>query len=318
MTSLWKRKRSALKIALFVSALLASVVSSWAGERVRIGYPSTSALWWPIFVAKERGFYQERGFDAELVLIRGAPTVVQALVAGEIDFAGVGTIAALTAYFRGAPIVAVSGVIGKSPFQIYSVPEVDSVPKLRGKAVAIGAAGGPPDYAITTVLKAFGIEIGKDVKGIYMGSSGARLAALENRQVAATVLSPPFTFQAKTLGFRKLVDARDFIPNDQNDVIVASREVIKNKPEKARGFVRATIKAMRFIVQNREVAIEILGKYSKQPRAALEETHDFFVPSISEKINTKGIDNIVWYIKGRNMPGELKNTNDFMDLRFVQ
>lgn len=292
--------------------------ASEAREVTRIGYPSTSALWWPFFVAKDKGLYDEQGLAAELVLIRGAPTVVQALVAREIDFAGVGTIAALTAYFNGASIVAISGVIGKSPFQIYSTPDINSVAELKQKTIAIGAAGGPPDYAMTSVLRASGIEVGRDVKAIYMGSSGARLAALENRQVAATVLSPPFTFTATSRGLKMLADAREFLRDDQNDIIATSRDLLKTNSHKARKFVAATVKAMRLINTNRSEAIRILGKYSQQPQQVLEQTYDFFVPSISERVNVKGMQNMVQYLKDRGAVKSSRGLEAFIDLSFVQ
>jgi hypothetical protein len=46
---------------------------------------------------------------------------------------------------------------------------------------------------------------------------------------------------------------------------------------------------VRFVASNREEAVKVLGKYTKQAQSVLEKTYDFMVPTISEKINPKGI-----------------------------
>src|SRR3990172_7629766 len=67
---------------------------------LRIGVASRSATVMPLFVARERGFLREEGFDAEIILMKAAQTV-QALLGGSVKF-GTATGTAVSAAVTGA------------------------------------------------------------------------------------------------------------------------------------------------------------------------------------------------------------------------
>ena len=289
-----------------------------AAEKVRVGIPSRSALWWAHFVAEDKKFYEEEGLALETVLIQGgAARAVQILIAGDLDFVTAGTIASLTAYLRGSPVVFVSGLINESPFQIYAVSEIKSVGALRGRAIASGGPGGPPHFVATVALRAAGLDPKKDVRQFAIAGANNRIVALEQRQVHAAVLSPPFSFRAIEMGFKKIADARDYLKEDQNDGITTSKEMVQKDPEKIRKFLRALVKGMRFIAANREEAIKVLAKYTQQPRPILEKTYDFMVPTISEKISEKGIEAIYQYLVDNGIVSGAGDLKGFVDTRFL-
>jgi ABC-type nitrate/sulfonate/bicarbonate transport system substrate-binding protein len=123
-----------------------------------------------------------------------------------------------------------------------------------------------------------------------------RILALQQKQVSAAVLPPPFSFREAEMGFKRIASARDYIPDDQNDGISTTREHLEKQPEKVRKFVRAVTKGMRVIVSDREEAIRILGKYTQAAKPMLEKTYEFMVPTINEKINEKGAESIYQYL----------------------
>lgn len=319
-----KRKNLQGLVVALVSALL--VLFSKVGfspgvlaaEKVRVGIPSRSALWWPHFVAEDKKFYEAEGVLMETVLIiAGAARAVQILTAGDLDFVTAGTISSLTAYLKGSPIVFVSGLINDSPFQVYAAPEIQSVKDLKGRAIASGGPGGPPHLVATVVLQAAGLDPKKDVRQFAIAGANNRIVALEQRQVHAAVLSPPFSFRAIEMGFKKIADARDYLKEDQNDGITTSKGLIQKDPEKIRRFLRALVKGMRFIAANREEAIRVLGKYTQQPRPILEKTYDFMVPTISEKISERGIETIYQYLLDNGIVSASADLKGFVDTRFL-
>ena len=290
----------------------------FAAEKARVGIPSLSALWWPHFVAEDRKLYEAEGLSVETVLIQGgAARAVQILTAGDLDFVTAGTIASLSAYLKGSPVVMVAGLINLSPFQLYVVPEISAVKHLKGKAIASGGPGGPPHFVATVMLRAAGLDPKRDVKQFAIAGANNRIVALEQRQVHAAVLSPPFSFRAVEMGFKKIADARDYLQDDQNDGITTSIALVQKDPEKVRKLLRALTKGMRFIATNREESIRVLGKYTKQARPLLEKTYSFMVPTISEKINMKGIEGIYPYLVDSGIVASQKDIKGFVDLRFV-
>jgi NitT/TauT family transport system substrate-binding protein len=310
-----------IRLALLLVGFNLSIFSgidAIAAERVRVGVPSRSALWWPLYIAEEKKLYHAEDMVVETVLIQaGAARAMQILTAGDLDFVTAGTISSLTAYFRGSPILMVAGLIDKSPFQIFASPEIQSVKDLKGKAIASGALGGPPHFVVSVVLRAAGLDPRKDVQQFNVAGGNNRILALQQKQVSAAVLPPPFSFRAAEMGFNRIASARDYIPDDQNDGIATTREHAEKQPEKVRKFVRTVTKGMRFIVSNREEAIRILGKYTRETRPMLEKTYEFMVPTINEKINEKGVESIYHYLVDSGVVKETQEWKGFIDIRFL-
>lgn len=287
-----------------------------AAEKLRVGFPTTAAQNWPLFVAAEKRLYEAEGLEVETIYVTaGAAREIQILIAGDLDFAVSGTITPIVAYLQGAPVVMVSGLIGESLFQMYVVPEINSLKDLKGKTIGGGRPGDIPHFAASAILRAAGLE--KDVKQLFVAGAQLRLLGMEKRQFHAAILTPPFSFRAAEMGFKKIADARDYIQDDQFNGVVTSKALIEKEPNKVRKFLRALTKSMKFIVSNREESIRVLEKYTKQPRPTLEKTYDFIQPKITEKINEKGIEAINKYLTGMGMVTTSRELREFVDLRFL-
>jgi ABC-type nitrate/sulfonate/bicarbonate transport system substrate-binding protein len=63
-----------------------SAAAAPARERIRVAYAAQSASFAAAFMAKEAGLFEEYGLDAELQFIASGPTLIQARVAGEVEF----------------------------------------------------------------------------------------------------------------------------------------------------------------------------------------------------------------------------------------
>ena len=76
--------------------------------------PSQGIFW----VAKDSGILTKYGFTADIVLVPGTPRTVQALIAGDLDYAVAGSPAALRARMQGADVVMLAGspVIRRNEF----------------------------------------------------------------------------------------------------------------------------------------------------------------------------------------------------------
>jgi ABC-type nitrate/sulfonate/bicarbonate transport system substrate-binding protein len=86
---------------------------------------------------------------------------------------------------------------------------------------------------------------------------------------------------------------------------------------KVRRFLAAVTKGMRFIETNRGESIRVLEKYAKQSRPVLEKTHDFIVPTISKRINMKGVETIHQYLVEFGIVPASGDRQGFVDLRFL-
>ena len=76
----------AVALTIFIALTSAPVVAaSKELEKVRIGYSVGGLIPFPLIVAKENRFFEQAGFDAELINI--PPTIaVTALISGDIQY----------------------------------------------------------------------------------------------------------------------------------------------------------------------------------------------------------------------------------------
>ena len=71
---------------IFVFILILSASPGLAQEKVKfpVGASSKTLGYGPLWVAWKQGFFDQQGLDAQVVLLRGTPPTVQALVAGSV------------------------------------------------------------------------------------------------------------------------------------------------------------------------------------------------------------------------------------------
>jgi NitT/TauT family transport system substrate-binding protein len=122
-----------------------------AADKIRIGYPSPSAITLPL--AQKKGFLKEEGIDAEIIRIP-SPASRAALVNGDIDYySAISPVVA--AAVRGLPVKVVACYVPGSSTTLVARPEIRSVKELRGKTIAISPPGAGPNFITKMVLKHF-------------------------------------------------------------------------------------------------------------------------------------------------------------------
>jgi ABC-type nitrate/sulfonate/bicarbonate transport system substrate-binding protein len=113
-----------MKLARFVFLCLFALFvlqprSSIGAEptRIRVGYPSPSASFSPLFVAKEAGLFEKYGLSAELLYRQGVQ-ITQVHVAKQIDFTVTGSPLPLQASVEGADLVLIASSIDKFIYKL--------------------------------------------------------------------------------------------------------------------------------------------------------------------------------------------------------
>jgi ABC-type nitrate/sulfonate/bicarbonate transport system substrate-binding protein len=88
--------------AIFMFAIMFAA-PCWAQERVRfpIGASSKTLGYGPLWLAQKLGFYEREGLDVQIVVMRGTPITIQALVTESIYVANAGTDGIMAAIDRG-------------------------------------------------------------------------------------------------------------------------------------------------------------------------------------------------------------------------
>ena len=312
---MWKVKTAVGLIALII--LLPA--SSFASDLVRVAFPSISAIVWPMWTARDQGFYSSESIEVELIQVRlGSATIAQALLSGGLDFAVTGLPVAITSRLAGAETVIVAALSNTVEFQIYGDRGITSLDGLRGKTVASGSKGSGGEIGMMAALQYAGLMAGKDVNIIYIGNSNDRLATLRTGRIQATILSPPLTRVARLEGFTRLLTVSNILTDWVGNGYFISKRLVQQNPGLVERFLRASFKGTRFLKSERKKAIEIGMRYWKAPESEVAEYYNDIVPNLEGwgEINTKGLSRAIALIsKQRNqMPPQVP---EFIDIRFV-
>ncbi|HMA82358.1 MAG TPA: ABC transporter substrate-binding protein [Candidatus Binatia bacterium] len=253
-----KLKRWAGRLSLSLAIFLAAFIqSSFAAERaarlmpVRIGTVSRSTLDMPFLVARDRGFFREEGLEPEIVLMRSSLTV-QALLAGGIDF-GTATGTAVSAAVNGIDVRVIMAMSDKPSFDLFSQPSITGIQQLRGKKIGVGGLGGLTDNMIRQILLANQIALNQ-VTIVPVGASSITYASLKTGIIDATMLQIPQNFLAQDEGFRKLAAGADYYRIVQGG-LTTTKTILSERPELVTKVVRATLRAMRFIKNDKKYSL---------------------------------------------------------------
>jgi ABC-type nitrate/sulfonate/bicarbonate transport system substrate-binding protein len=254
-------RNAELKVFLCLLAILGLVVRGEA-RSVTVAIPVQNMSVITFVVAKEKGFYQEEGLDVDLVLMTAATVATAALIGGNVDFSAVSG-AGLPPMLRGAPLRFLFSTYYRPMFWLHAKPEIRDIKGLKGKRVGISNIGGGPDSVLRVVLKKHGLEGGRDVAIINLGSAPSRYAGLTSGVVDAAVISPPHSFMAEEAGFPELIS---FVKEDLVELqgsVLLREALLRSDPGLVEKFLRGTVKGFFYFRNNRSGTVPIIARYMK-------------------------------------------------------
>lgn len=284
--------------------------------RVRVGYPSPSASFAPLFVAKEARLFEKHGLSAELLYLQGVQ-ITQVHVANQVHFTVTGSPLPLQAAVEGADLVLAASSIDKFIYKIITVPAIAAPTDLRGKTIGITRFGSLPDVAIRLLFGKWGMNADKDAKLIQVGRMSDMVVALSGKKIDAGVISDPTSFVAEKLGMKRLLDMADTEFEFANVAVVVSRAYVKTHREVALGFLKAYVDGTRRFLTDKALGIRALKKYagSDDPEI-LAKTYDLFAGKYIKKnpsLSLKGVETALAMIADRNPKAKNRRAEEFVD-----
>jgi ABC-type nitrate/sulfonate/bicarbonate transport system substrate-binding protein len=264
---------------LFIIPILHSSVQ--AADKIRIGFSELIASYSSLPLGQKRGFLQEEGLQAEFIRMNSTVGLAT-LVTGEIDYytsIGPGVAAAI----RGAPVKIVACYVPGPTATLIARPEFKSVQELRGKTIGLNVFGGNLEIIARNIFKHFGLDPDKEIKFLVGGPLEARLAAMKQGLIVATLGGPPTDFLGKKMGFVVLARAHELFSFPVTGVL-SNVKKIKERPDEIKRVIKAGIKANRYIRQNRDGTIQAMMEWMKVDKEMATATYD----SVGKAFNEDG------------------------------
>lgn len=256
---------------LFLVATFASRDGAFAADRIRIAVSNPNMPNLTAQMAQQRGFFKDENLDAEI--IRMNPNVaITALATGDIDYCQLFG-AVVGGAVSGLPVRIVAGFLDNWPMTLIAQPEIKTLKELKGKTLGISSFGATPDVAARMMIKQAGIDSEKEIKVLALGSDAARMTALTQRIVDVVVMSPPADTQLEKQGYKILARAYELFSFPYLGLGTNLRK-IKEKPLEIRRTIKATVRANRFIRDNRDESARTLVAWGKVEREFAYASYD--------------------------------------------
>jgi len=239
---------------IFAGMTLAfAAASSQAADLQNVTYllpaPSSLPAFAPWMLAKQRGYYAAEGLDVNFITAKGGADVAKQVGAGNALFGGGVGDTPIIVRANGIPIKEVA-VLGGSSFMHLAIDKdsgVQSVAQLKGKTIGAMSYSDTTYYALLGMLKANGLEK-SDVDIQATGPSVWKLFA--DKKIPALASIPEWTINAELAGVKVDIIPADKYFKSMAQAILVSDKTIKENPALVRGFVHATLKGLRDIVQD--------------------------------------------------------------------
>ena len=241
------------------------------------GVGAGSANLWPSYIAIAKSFYKEVGLTPEYVATQSSAAVMQQLAAGSLDMGTGGLVDPIRAIDKGAPITLFRTEDVVAPYELLARPSITRIADLKGKTVMIG---GPKDITrlyMERMLAAAGLGP-NDVDYVYAGATAPRLSALVAGSIDATLLSPPFNFQALSAGQVSLGATPDIARGMPYTGYAVSIPWARQHKAQLKDFLSAYTRGVDWFYDrsHRDEAVDIALKHLNSNRGDLEKTYDFF------------------------------------------
>ncbi len=299
------------------------VGSTFAAEPIKLGM-STWLGYAPLYLAKEKGFFQKRGLDVEIVVIESPADRRAAFAADKIQgFATTVDTHVMTAAAENPiklkQVLALDDSHGGDG--IVSKKEIKTVKDLKGKTVAAQLGAGASYFWLNYVLAQNGMKL-SDIKAIDMKAGDAGSAFVAGK-VDAAVTWEPWLSRARETPFGHVLISSDKTPGIIVDSLAFKPDFIKKRGGDVKNIVAGWFEAVKFAADNPKEADAIMAKFTGQKPEEFtkektgvrfygeKENKDYFGtaknPGLLYKVTQRAAD--VWYelrfIKTKPKAGDL-------------
>lgn len=275
---------------LFASVLVGALVLTACGGTKSAAAPTKLTVGYipvmidaPLYVGIEKGYFKAENLDIHLAPLAGGTDVITQTATGNFDvgLGGLG-VATFNALAKKIGIKVVAPLHSETPpvttplvvsKKAYDSGQIKSVADLKGKKVAINAAGSATEYWLARALEKGGLKL-SDVQVETVAFPDVP-AALENGAISAAMLGEPLVTQAKDKGQIHVL-SDDFISGFFPTIVLYNAKFAAQQKDAAQGFMNAYIRACRDLQGNAfktDAIATIVEKYTKVPAALVKRAN---------------------------------------------
>ena len=241
----------------------AQAAQSAPATKITVGYGGELGYQAPIWVAHELKFFAKHGMSSELVRIAGGARSTAALLSDALQLSQSAGVAPVQANLVGGDLVIIATSTNRPTVSVVGQPKTVKQPQdLIGKKVGLVGLGDMNTFFFFNALERWGIDP-KSVTILSIPGTQPRLAAVVAGAIDATVLAPPFSFEAEKYNLTQLANfATGTDPFPQSGLVVR-KELVRGNRDLVKRMLMAYVEAIHVLKTDAEKSLPIMKKYMR-------------------------------------------------------
>jgi ABC-type nitrate/sulfonate/bicarbonate transport system substrate-binding protein len=293
-------------------------------QRVRIALSTPTPHMAPLWVAKDRKFFDNHGLDVQLILVSGGSLVAQMLASGEIQMTANAPASLVNLIAGGEKLSFFLGLSNTSPFTVVTQPNLRKAEELRSKRLGTARFGGSSHISALIALEHLGLDLKRDkIILIQTGVDPERMAALEAKAIDAAMLQRVATKVMTSKGFYPLLNMNQAKIPYQNTGLAMRRDFAAANPTAVDGVCRAMIEAYGFMFnkENKQAVKERIARNLRLPK--VDAAEDFYQEALEELDrkpypSLEGTRIVIKYVAEQNPRAASIKVDDLVDTRWLK
>jgi NitT/TauT family transport system substrate-binding protein len=246
-------------------------------------------------LGEKTGIFKKHGLQLEMIYTSGSGETLQPVISGSVDLGlAVGTLGAMAAYSKGAPVRIIGAqATGAAAYWYAKNPAIKTLKDTNGHTIAFSTNGS----STHSVVRAFIDEFKLTAKPQPTGNPSATLTAVMTDQVDVGWAAPPFGLKEIEEGKIHLVaratDAA-LVRGQTIRVLVANADALVKRKEVIERFMKAYRESIDYLYSSNPQVIKDYAEFARVSEPLAKRVRDEFFPkSLVNPDQIHGLDTLI-------------------------
>jgi ABC-type nitrate/sulfonate/bicarbonate transport system substrate-binding protein len=246
-------------------------------------------------LGEKAGIFKKHGLQLEMIYTSGSGETLQPVISGSVDLGlAVGTLGAMAAYSKGAPVRIIGAqATGAADYWYAKNPAIKTLKDTNGHTIAFSTNGS----STHSVVRAFIDEFKLTAKPQPTGNPSATLTAVMTDQVDVGWAAPPFGLKEMEEGKIHLVaratDAT-LVRGQTIRVLVANADALVKRKEIIERFMKAYRESIDYLYSSSPQVMKDYAEFARVSEPLAKRVRDEFFPkSLVNPDQIHGLDTLI-------------------------
>jgi len=246
-------------------------------------------------LGEKAGIFKKHGLQLEMIYTSGSGETLQPVISGSVDLGlAVGTLGAMAAYSKGAPVRIIGAeATGAADYWYAKNPAIKTLKDTNGHTIAFSTNGS----STHSVVRAFIDEFKLTAKPQPTGNPSATLTAVMTDQVDVGWAAPPFGLKEMEEGKIHLVaratDAT-LVRGQTIRVLVANADALVKRKEVIDRFMKAYRESIDYMYSENPQVMKDYAEFARVSEPLAKRVRDEFFPkSLVNPDQIHGLDSLI-------------------------